>query len=472
MVERVDDLYGINKYTFSQSPGNYDIRGKMKRPKILNSDEIEKICEYLENPTKNGIWSLKGKWLINEGFSEYIHSELIKEFKDKDEIQIQSGKSEVIITLNEEDKEEILNRVNLLTLIFNIFSYIYYLENKPLKSSYFYHLDKTICDIIDIQKLKEEYIDAYEYFKTEIFFEGFEPDVFQDNITRIKDGFFILTNSAKKTGTLSVVSMYPSNLEKMNVFLTKLGKISESRIIPVYSPEETVFIPYFSLLGEAHPYFIEQESTKRLFSKSINEYNEENYSYCVSTIGLIAEDYLIQIYETFFRDVCPKRLTMGQMYDLIHNKLKQDIPIKSTPLPEINILYSKIEELLNENRDEIDDGEYSTKIIQLIRDVTIFVQNDKKHTKSLIEMQEKKKENISIFPTILIENIKELIRNRNATSHNSRIPIGNYEALRTVYCCITLIMWWINEKKSINWEDDTKSILKKSIERNTGNILN
>ena len=193
-----------------------------ERSPSLNPDEIDKICKYLENPTKIGIWSLKGKWKTNEGISEYIRSELINEFKDKDEIQIQSGRRQ--ISLKEEDMKEIFSRINnKMTFVFNIFTYLYISENKPLKPFYFYRVDETIYNIIDTQKLKEKYNDAYEYFKTNIYFEGFEHKIVLDTITRIKDGLFILTDLSHEIEKLSIISMDSSNLEKINIFLTSLS---------------------------------------------------------------------------------------------------------------------------------------------------------------------------------------------------------------------------------------------------------
>ena len=193
-----------------------------ERSPSLNPDEIDKICKYLENPTKIGIWSLKGKWKTNEGISEYIRSELINEFKDKDEIQIQSGRRQ--ISLKEEDMKEIFSRINnKMTFVFNIFTYLYISENKPLKPFYFDRADETIYNIIDTQKLKEKYNDAYEYFKTNIYFEGFEHKIVLDTITRIKDGLFILTDLSHEIEKLSIISMDSSNLEKINIFLTSLS---------------------------------------------------------------------------------------------------------------------------------------------------------------------------------------------------------------------------------------------------------
>ena len=450
------------------------IISRRRRNKItvsMDNKDIEKICEYLENPTKSGIWHLKGKWDKKGGISKYIQDELDKELKDKEEIQIQSGKRKIKINLKGEEIEDFLDNVNKMTFIFELFTYFYYLENEPLESfSMHYDIDETIIGIIDTKKLQQKYQDSYEYFKKNIYFDGFGPRIITEEIIRIKEGFFIVTDSLQDSEQLSMMSINPSYLEKLEVFFTKLEKLSESSIIPIYSPEEKVFTPYFSLLGETYSHFIDYENIKRLFEKSIEEYRDGNYAYCVSTIGLIAEDYLTQIYETFYRDICPKGLTLGQIYDSIHNRIQQKFKAKSTPVPNIKPIYDKIKKLNDSDLEE--PNNFNVEILELLRETLTYIKEDKRNTKSIIESLEKKEMTYSIFPKYLRENINDLIRYRNATSHKSRIPIGNYEALRTVYCCITLLMWWDNEKKATNWKDDEEIILKDSIERNTGINLN
>ena len=87
-------------------------------------------------------------------------------------------------------------------------------------------------------------------------------------------------------------------------------------------------------------------------------------------------------------------------------------------------------------------------------------------TESKIRDIQKPKSDISIFNKQLRDNISEVIKNRNATSHRSRIPIGNYEALRSVYGCITLILWWTKQKETIDWTEEPNEILKKIVEEN------
>lgn len=443
-------------------------RRRDETAKPLDSKDIDLICRYLENPTKCGIWYLHGKWERDKGISQYILGELNQEFKVKEDDQIKYGKKSSNNDLNGIDKNELFDIVNRVTYTFDLFTSLYYLENEQLEAyTPYYPINDTIFEIVDLEKFKNEYKEAYECFKTDIHFDGFNPMTRPGEINIMKDGFFTMNNSLNDSTNFSLMSLNHSSLEKLQIFFTKLGKVSDISLSPIYSPEEKVFTPYFSLLGEVYMHFIDHESVKILFEKATKEYSNKNYTYCVSTIGLIAEDYLIQIYETFFRDICPKGRTLGQTYDLIHTKIQQKFEIKSKATPEIKPLYNKINKLIDE---ELDGNGKNEATLKLLRDVLNYIKDDKTHTHSLITDIEKKKERQSVFPKYLRENVNELIRYRNATSHKSRIPIGSYEAIRTVYCCITLLIWWTNEKKNINWKNEQDAILKKSIERNTGTM--
>jgi hypothetical protein len=68
----------------------------------------------------------------------------------------------------------------------------------------------------------------------------------------------------------------------------------------------------------------------------------------------------------------------------------------------------------------------------------------------------------------LRSNTIELIKYRNVTAHKSRVTIGEYEALRAVYCCVTLVLWFNKIKKGINWANSKEDILSGVINSSTG----
>lgn len=442
----------------------------------LNKEDIENISKYLENPTKSGIWTLNINWINSGGISESIIKNLKNEFENKNTIEIRSGKLK--INVKKEDCDKLIQSAQGLNFVFYIFTYLIHLERQDESFNQYLELStnfKIIFELIDLEEIKKEYSDAFEYFKENIYFENFKPAIDPNKIVKIKDGLFVLPdyssieklNDEKRREELRniiLLSLNPEPLEQLKILYEKINKIADASLLPVYSPEEEVFAPYFSFLEHAYKHFIYNDNITKLFKKSIEEYNEENYSHSISTIGLILEDYLIQIYETFFRDICPKGLTLGELYDLIENNIRKKYKSKPKPNPEIKPLYQSINKLIEK---ESTEPLSNTDVLKVMRDILTYINENNHVLYSKVESIQKKKETIIVFPKQVRENIYELIKNRNSISHKSRVPIGNYEALRTVYCCITLILWWINEKKCIDWKEVPDEILKKSIIRNS-----
>lgn len=445
-----------------------DLRNDHLDSDKLDNGEIARICEYLENPTNKGVWFLTSYWISEGGITSDIKNEIENYFIYDESIQNNEKKDSASKVRYRPfgNKEELLEEINKFSFIFSLFTYISSKETDDKKLQIFKNdfNKRDIIQSLNIERIKEQYKDAYEFFKNEIYFDSFNPSVYSNRVLKIKDGL-ILLNYKNKSGNISFSSLSYSPLEKINDFFTKIGKIKDCRIRPEYSPEETVFTPYFSFLEKAYPYFIHDLKVIELFQKTIIEYKDQNYEYCISTLGLIAENYLTQIYETFHRESIPKKLTLGQTYDLINNKINNQFQSKVVSAPNIQVIYEKLNNALS-NKSEVDETKHNQDNLKLIREMLYFIQEDKKHTSYIINNLNKKESRISLFPENLKENINELIRLRNATSHNSRIPIGQYEAQRMVYCCITLIMWWKKEKDVIDWKDDQKTIIEKTIERN------
>ncbi|MFA5797230.1 MAG: hypothetical protein WC916_04300 [Candidatus Woesearchaeota archaeon] len=457
----------------------------------LSKKEVDTICRYLENPTKIGIWTLNGKWHRFGGVSKSVIRQLEKESK-KESIDIQEGRRKLKIKIQKDFIANLKYNTKRFTFLFNLFMFLVHLEKQDI--SFLNYLegsdDKLTFDIIDLEEIKKEYLDAFEYFKNNIYFEGFSPTVKAHDLVRIKEGVFILNKFATdeqeyvsmvrrgetaneifppstEIEDIGLISIDLESLEKLKIFYEKLGKLSDASIRPIFSPEEEVFGPYFSFLQETYLYFIDNENIKSHFRKSISEYNDRDYSHCIGTVGLILEDYLIQVYETFFRDICPKGLTMGELFNLIQSKINDTFKQVPEPIPEIKPIYDSITSLTQTT----DSLVYNKELLGILREILNYIKKDKKFIIDLIDVNKNKENTCSVFPNQLTYNIREAIKNRNAISHRSTVPIGRYEALRTVYCCMTLIIWWDNEKRIINWTLDKKEILKQTIERNSFTTL-
>lgn len=443
------------------------IKGKLSN---IPRKEVELTKVYLKNPTKCGIWKLKGKWNRKGNLIYDIEKYLNEELK-KEEILIGSGQRKINIKVTENLHTQIKEATGRITFVFNLFTHLLNLNKQSINAFYNYLElkcpgDKLIFDIINLQEIQTKYSDAYDYFKENIYFDEFHPLIYENKITQIKDGFFILSDSlTNNDNQLELISLKLDVLERISTFFQKLDKISEDFIFSIFSPEEEVFKPYFLLLEQAYTYFDFTDNSKRQLKRSISEYYDENYSYSVSTLGIIGEELLTEIYETIFREVCPKNKTLGQIYNLIHTKIKDILNITPKEKPKVEPIYNRLKDL-ELNLDVTNDK--TKEIISILRDVLKHIREDKLHTCNLIDSSKSDRQTISIFPTQIRENIEEFINYRNATAHRTKIPIGNYESLRTVYCYISFYIWWINEKKEINWKEDQETILKKIIEKYNG----
>lgn len=430
--------------------------------------DLDDIKGYLANPTEKGIWKLKFEWLDFGGVSEEIFVELLSTLKG----------------LNKNEISKLAGDVVKMSFIFSLFDYV----SKPKKnetsetnlfqsnSSEYLRLFKKL----DLKSFRTKYREVIDFFNEEIFFEQFKPIVVGEQFCKIKNGIYLLEKNLlgvkkynenvmdaarrKKYKTkVSIVSLKPEPLEALLKFYDKVGKISGTTIQPVYSPEEEVFSPYFYILEEAYRHIFDSENVKSSIKKSVDEYKNDEYPYCINTIGVLSEDIVTQVYETFFRSPVPKQQTLGQLFDLISSEIKKSIGANVEEPLDPQKIYLKIKTLLKNDAKLITQKD----ILKVVRDMLNLFENGRKRMDTKISDFKKGKTEYSVFPISIRSNINEIIRNRNATSHKSRIPIGKYEALRSVYCCVTLINWWEDEKKIINWKQNPGEIIKDSVDRNS-----
>lgn len=433
---------------------------------IVSQEDIRALSDYLNDPFASGLWRLNSNWVNDGGISEFIWKQITNEIGGKDILTITSGKREKRIKITEEWKSEVKQETeNNLTFLLYLFTYLVEKESDEeeliTEFNANHELTQLILDLIEPDTIKEIYREAFEHFKDNIWYSGIRPGVRAKELTSFKCGSVIAMKGPRSSGSLSMISWEGAPLKHLHKFLELLGKSDNPSLMPVFSPEEEVFAPYFDLLEIAFPYLVKQDHIKPLFQKSINHYNDDNYSDCVSAIGMIGEDILTQIYETLFRTQLHKGLTLGQLADEITVKIDKQFDGDELAAPDLTGLYSKIKESL-----EAEEGKDRLALEQTRNLLTLVIENNK-FINNKIDNIGKPKQKISIFPERVRRAVNELIRLRNAASHKSRIPIGPYEATRSVYVLIVFLMWWDKEKLSIDWSRTPEEIIKGLVSRNS-----
>jgi len=430
-----------------------------RRQKELEPSVYNSICEYLKNPTRVGIWRFQATWLPTGGISKAILDEIEPRIERDDEIEFQYGKQSVRIQLKARQAEIYLRVKNRISFIFELFKYMRRLENQShdigdvVSPDYNY-----IYEALDLDRLRQEFQNAYAYFVDKIDTPSLDTTVKKHELTRIKDGDFLLA-SAVDDGLIRCFAISPDVIENLQTFLHLAGKTAGSQLRMIFSPEEEVFEPYFPFVRLTYKAFDPDGRLRSLYDRAFEEYEHGRFESCINALGLIAEDYLTQIYETLFRDVAPKGSTLGQLYDTLNSEVKalyKKVPPQSANLDEI---YKEITvAMTNAGTDLTEDVK---RLLGLVRTLVNAIRAERVCAQSSIkELQNRDKNtNISIIPSYLRAIINELIRNRNAAAHKTRIPLGNYEALRTMYSLVALVMWWQGELALINWRSDKDTII-------------
>lgn len=438
----------------------HEMLGAHESPETLEEDQLEKIYNYLENPTHHGIWKFEGTW-IKEGIFQDLDQQLT--------LKIEKSK-ENTPKLRRLKKElpRIRERINKFSFIFSLFTSLMFLEGDETEEDEYYQL---IFDELDLPTIKEKYLEAYNFFKEEIYLNNSNIRIRSNNLTKIKNSFFMLLETEKDRISersyqrrfgksppekiFTFVSLEKEGLEKICTFFDKIKKIRNFSIKPRYSPEEAVFLPYIYLLEASYLSFIENDTSKKLIKKAISNYNNGDYSDCVGSIGLVAEEYLSQIYETLFRNTAPK-IPLGAFYDNLHKKIRDKIYEKQI-IPSKDNLIRKIDANSGRIIDQSNLRSLLKMVVKLMEDKDSYLLNELKEKQNI--SYEK-----SIFPRDLRENLKELLFYRNAVSHRSNINLGQENALKAVYSCISLIRWWQKEYDLINWSQGEKEIILQIIE--------
>jgi len=259
-------------------------------------------------------------------------------------------------------------------------------------------------------------------------------------------------------------SLQREPLSALSEFFDALAKVENSQVFPIFSPEEIVFQPYFIYAEIQRPFLLTDVRLEPLYSRAFEDFKLRHYENSISSIGLIAEDFLTQIYETTFREPCPKNLTLGQLFDSLHGRLAEyKKPIQTEP-GNFEEIFKKINKLSKSNRVLTKD------LISVSREIVKAQKQERKYLESKFTDLDARRPKLSLFPKRVAVNLNELIRNRNAASHKTRIALGEYDSLRSMYCLISTIMWWKKTLGTIDWNQSRSEIIDFLIENSNTSL--
>lgn len=438
-------------------------RAQARRQDIA-SDEAAQVISYLEDPVGVGLWRLSASWKSSEGVSADLWREIELETQGKDTVQIRTGKRERKLRVTDDWKDGIRTQIfDRISFLMSLFQFLAQQAAGQAESQDSLDDDsdetQTILDLVDTTAIGAKYSDALAFFQSNLYHPSFRASTVRNKITRLKAGPFILLAGPRDSNSVVLVSWLREPLQAMGQFLQQIGKIDQVDLMPVFSPEEDAFAPYFDLLGMVRGHLVRQEHLGPIVEKALTNFSESNYTESVSALGLAGEDVLTQIFETLFREQLNKGLTLGQLVDEVNTRTAALFPRKEELPPDLSSLFGELNQA-------IADGEAGqANSLPLLRKLLAQVIETNKYMNTKIDKLGIPERKISIFPSRVQQMLTELIRFRNAASHRSRVPIGPYECRRAAYAFVVLYGWWEREKRTIDWMRSPKEIVVQCAQR-------
>lgn len=417
----------------------------------IDSGLAEPTIQFLLDPYENGYWQLKARWNYLSEFSRYLFDEtgfwdVLQEYEDLD----YRYAAKLTRSVGEEVKNDLLRMTSRISTSLTLFKWL--VRGEGVAPSQYDVRDKWM-EKIDFNNLKSRFENALSIYNAELYFDSIAAGVTAAGPFILKSGVVYFSEGPRENGELVLVAPRKIDLDPFVNFFESLDLLRDSSVQRIFAPDEALFEPYFLMLSGVFIRVVQDDQIQRSFSRALDYYQDKDYQHCISALGLIVEGYLQRIYSTLLREECPSGLTLGQLIDKLHKRIAELYSLPKQEMASIDPLYQKI------NTVSSGGGDVAT----LLRDIVNFIREDRNFVGKKIEDIVKPVSRRSPFPSRINENLNELLKWRNAASHNSRVPLGAHEADRMLFCLVRVVTWWQKQLKDRDWSKTKTEIIDELI---------
>ncbi|WP_175953240.1 hypothetical protein [Burkholderia sp. BCC0405] len=435
--------------------------GALRRRDSTSFDEAicSPILSYLVNPYEEGYWELKGAWDNSSPLSLY----LMERLGTLSELE-KNGETERFLPavtarkLGEDSRAELLRLTNRLSPINVLFS-VMTKKKAGITVSNIPNIDAWI-EKIDPVEFCDKFNSAVKIFEEKVLFDGFRSSVFPNRLFQIKNGLISFLQLPRIDGALCLAAIQKADVCAMQEFYSAIGVLQNATVSRVFAPDDSLFRPYFAMVSGVLLSLIDDRQISSAFTRALDYYEDNDFQHCVSTLGLIAEDYLQRIYVSLLREQIPSNLTLGQTLDRLHKNIDEQFPNGKMTQSTADTLFDKIRAIDNDSDME--------GIKPILREFVSLIKSDRSYYGTKFDELTKPKSRRTPFPSHVGECLNELLKWRNAASHNSRVPLGAHEADRTLYCLVSLISWWQKQITTLDWSRGKFELIEQLVDTAKG----
>jgi hypothetical protein len=419
----------------------------------LQPGELLAIQKYLEAPVGSGFWRLTAKRRFDGAYLRYLAD---KNGIALDEFELKEAEQPPVGTDEEKKRKEL----EKLSTFFSAITVGMLAKQKvpDLEIAAMEHgvraSDWAPEDIL------QQFSDLVSLLEQRIYHANFLPMLSVASPFRLASGYAVLLD-----GWLVPEVVFASTtrepLNDLSAILDAAELVADSRVERIFSPEEELFQPYFQFLQISYDEIIKDPRIKAGLETASDHFTKGEFTHCISSLGLVAEDYLTQVYEFYLRQSCAKGSTLGQIYDQLHSGIRDVVAPPPAELADLDPIFKLIKTLSATKSESADT--YSKKIESTLREILTAMKQDRQFYLGKINAATKPNRRVSVFPHSVHESLMELIRNRNAASHKTRIPLGSFEALRTLHCLVAFVQWWHSARSTTDWAQTREQLLRDAV---------
>lgn len=418
----------------------------------LDASMVGPILAYLLEPYETGYWELKAEWNPASPLAKY----LLEKLNTTAELEREGDGGAFLPNaaarkLTDDKRGELLRTTNRLSAIGSLFKAAKITEGGAATPK-FPDFDGWILNI-DLADLRSKFAAAYEIYSKQIYFDGIASGFGRASMPyRINAGLLTLLSAPREAGALHIVAMSRAELATIRDFYRALGVVSRDTLQRVFAPDEALFKPYFALVSSVLDHVVHDGQISRVFSQALAYYEEEDFQHCISSLGLIAEDYIQRVYTTLLREQLPGNHTLGQILERLNRRIDDCVPLPKIALRSVDSAYDLVKAL--------PATPDSTALAPTLRELIQLIQDDRQYFGKRLDELSKPSTRRTVFPPRVTDTLNELLKWRNAASHNSRIPLGAHEADRTLFCLVSVITWWQKQLAALDWTKSRVEIIE------------
>lgn len=409
---------------------------------MISQDEHERIEKFIKNPVKEGLWESVFTWDNESRINKVINGNSdLRPVHNTNPIKIFETLKFLV-----DDEEYPLNEIAKKNTI-----------PAPQKPFYLKSSDDDIKKLFtkfeEIKKIQINYVDSFHSY---IIING--------------DLNHILQYPQYQDNTLIVLSTNKEASKNIYEILSSCNAVKDDfRIKPRWSPQDKLRHSMFNFTNSiVHSLFIADYQVKTYFIKAYNAYFQNQYDDTIAHLGKATEVLLTNIYESLFREYPNTTDTMGSLLGSIESKVNEVYSTKNNEIEPAN--FDEVRKFIENEFNKNDDKDKNYKGI--FHQIITSLKKEQKYHKHLLKEKSSANQH-QIFPKHIHNYLKEIVKDRNAVSHNSSKFFNMQDCQNVLFYFLEAYNWWQkiynensenNNENKVDWSKDKNKIIQKIIE--------